>query len=62
VDAGNATLTPLVTDGSSVLGSGWNESRFRLGSHTAAQGRVRITLNGGPGARASIARLRAYSV
>lgn len=62
VDNGGGSWQALTPAGSGVLGGGWNEPRYEKTAFTAAQGRVRITLNGGPGARPSIARMRAYSV
>lgn len=62
VDAVDDTWAALTADGSSALGGGWSEPRFKKTGYTAANGRIRLTLNGGPGARISLARLRAYSV
>lgn len=63
IDAVDDNWQPLPAAGSTVLGGGWNEPRFEAPSFTAHEGgRVRITLNGSPGARPSIARLRAYSL
>ncbi|MBB4042010.1 hypothetical protein GGR34_003695 [Microvirga flocculans] len=61
-DGGNGSWQALTAAGSDVLGGGWIEPKYERASFTAAQGRVRITLAGGPGARIAIARLRAYSV
>lgn len=45
-----------------TLGGGWTEPLHERNPFTANPlGRVRITLNGGPGARPFISRLRAYS-
>ena len=60
-DAANDTWQSLSPAGSAVLGGGWNEPRYERNAVSAANGRVRVTLNGGPAARVSIARLRAYA-
>ena len=62
LDAGNSTWSALSAAGAGSLGSGWTEPRFEKDPYTAAEGRVRLTLHGGPAARLSLARLRAYSV
>ncbi|WP_342361407.1 DUF4815 domain-containing protein [Terrarubrum flagellatum] len=61
-DAADNSWNALSADGSGTLGGGWNEPRFKKDPYTAANGRIRVTLTGDPGARPSIARLRAYSV
>ncbi|KAB0269068.1 DUF4815 domain-containing protein [Microvirga brassicacearum] len=62
VDEGTGTFSPLTLGLTDVLGNNWNEPKYEKASHTAAFGRIRITLNGTPAARPSIARLRAYSI
>jgi hypothetical protein len=63
VDAVNNVWTNVPSISTGVLGGGWNEPVHELTPYTAASGgRIRITLNGGPGARPFVARLRAYSV
>jgi hypothetical protein len=62
VDAVNNTWTNVPSAGAGALGEGWIEPRFEKTPYTAANGRIRITLNGGPGARVAVARLRAYSL
>jgi hypothetical protein len=62
VDAVDNSWQALSSAGSSDLGGGWTEPRFEKDPFTAVNGRVRITLTGGPGARPAVARLRAYSV
>jgi len=61
-DSGDDAWQALSPVSSDILGGGWNEPKYEKASFTAAQGRIRITVTGGPAARASIARLRAYSV
>ena len=61
VDAGNGTWVAMTAGASEPLGGGWNETTFSRLAYTAANGRVRITLTGGAGARPALARLRAYS-
>lgn len=62
VDAGNNVWVSLTPGTSVAIGNGWTERSFARDPYTAANGRVRVTLTGGPGARASISRIRAYSV
>ncbi|WP_276200689.1 DUF4815 domain-containing protein [Chelatococcus sp. XZ-Ab1] len=62
VDGTDNNWQPLSAAGAGVLGGGWTEPRYERTNFTAQQGRIRITLTGSPGARPSIARLRAYSV
>jgi hypothetical protein len=45
-----------------AIGGNWSEVKYTRDPHTAANGRVRITLTGGPGARPSVAELRAYTI
>jgi hypothetical protein len=61
-DAGNGTFVLLTAGASVSLGSNWNETTYTRSAYTAANGRVRITLNGSAGARPAAARLRAYSL
>lgn len=45
-----------------LLANGWTEPLHQRTPHTAApQGRIRVTLTGGPGARPFLARFKAYS-
>jgi hypothetical protein len=62
VDAADDSWTALTLDSTGVVGDGWNEPKYQKTPYTAAEGRVRVTLNGGPAARIAIARFRAYSV
>ncbi|MFO1151004.1 MAG: DUF4815 domain-containing protein [Alsobacter sp.] len=62
VDAGDGNWTAMSANGSGTLGSGWTEPKWQKTAYTATQGRVRITMTGNPGARPSVARLRAYSL
>lgn len=52
----------LTLDSTHTLGEGWVEPKYLLENYSAAEGRLQITLNGGPDKRLSIARLRGYSV
>jgi hypothetical protein len=61
-DAGDNSWQALTSIGSTALGNGWNEPVYRKNPYTAAEGRIRLTLSGGPGARPSAARLRGYSI
>jgi hypothetical protein len=62
VDASDDSWTALTLGATGVLGGGWTEPRYAKASHTATNGRIRVTLTGTPAARPSIARLRAYSL
>ncbi|TVR06627.1 MAG: DUF4815 domain-containing protein [Salinarimonadaceae bacterium] len=62
VDDGAGDWTALTLDTTEVLGGGWNQPRYVLASHSAAVGRIRLTLTGSPAARPQLARLRAYSI
>jgi len=54
------TAAPVnVTD---ILDDGWIEREYRLASITAVQGRIRVTLTGGPAARPSVQDLRAVAI
>ncbi|MBN9444385.1 DUF4815 domain-containing protein [Bosea sp. (in: a-proteobacteria)] len=61
VDAADDDWNALSLDSSGVLGDGWSEPVYEETGFSASEGRVRVTLTGGPGARPSIAQLRAYS-
>ncbi|MEO5807895.1 DUF4815 domain-containing protein [Devosia sp.] len=52
----------LTLDSTYTLGDGWVEPKYKKASYTASEGRLRITLNGGPDKRLSIAALRGYSI
>jgi hypothetical protein len=61
VDAGDDNWQPLAQESARALGGGWTEPKLALAGFSAPNGgRVKITLNGTPAARPSIARLRAY--
>jgi hypothetical protein len=45
-----------------ILDDGWIEREYRLASITAVQGRIRVTLTGGPAARPSVQDLRAVAI
>ena len=61
-DAANGNWQALSPAGSQLLELPWTEPSYERAAFSAAKGRVRITLNGGPAARVSIARLRAYPI
>jgi hypothetical protein len=52
----------MTLEETTILGGGWIEPKYRRATVTAAQGQVLVTLHGGPAARPSIARMRAYSI
>lgn len=62
VDAGDSNWQAMTAGASVAIGNNWTERTFAKDPYTAANGRVRITISGGPGARVSISRVRAYSV
>lgn len=61
-DATDDSWQSMTIGTTGALGGGWIEPKFTKSSFTATNGRVRITLAGGPGARPAVARLRAYSI
>lgn len=62
VDAGDDNWVDLDLDSTYTLGEGWVEPKYELASYSAAEGRLRVTMTGGPDSRTSIAALRGYSV
>ncbi|OCC05113.1 hypothetical protein BA190_09360 [Labrys sp. WJW] len=52
---------PEVPGATQPLGDGWTEPAHQLPAFTGLNGRLKITLNGGPSARPSIADLRAFT-
>lgn len=61
-DAANDAWAPAGVVSSRPLGGGWSEPVYERAGHEAPLGgRVSVTLSGGPGARPSIARLRAFA-
>jgi hypothetical protein len=62
VDAGDDNWVDLDLDSTFTLGEGWVEPKYELASYSAAEGRLRVTMTGGPDSRTSIAALRGYSV
>lgn len=62
VDKADDVWSPLALGATGVLGAGWVEPKYEKPAFSAAEGRVRLTLNGGPDKRVSVAKLRAYSV
>lgn len=62
VDAADDSFTDLTLDGTIALGEGWTEPKFKKASHTAINGRLKITMTGGPAARIAISGLRGYSI
>jgi hypothetical protein len=62
VDKGDGDWTELDLDSTHTLGEGWVEPKYELASYSAAEGRLRVTMTGGPDKRTSIAALRGYSV
>ncbi|MFM8745091.1 MAG: hypothetical protein ACKOED_00250, partial [Aestuariivirga sp.] len=45
-----------------ILDDGWIEREYRLAPVTAVQGRIRVTLTGGPAARPSVQDMRAVAI
>lgn len=61
VDAADDNWQPVPAEKTRALGQGWTEPQHRLDGFSAPNGgRIRLTLNGTPSARPSLARLRAY--
>lgn len=60
VDNGDNNWQAMTADGSITLSGGWSDRKWRRNSWTAATGRLRISMTGGPGARPAIAGIRAY--
>jgi hypothetical protein len=61
-DNGGATWNALTAGTSTLIGNNWSDVKYERDPVTAANGRVRITLAGGPAARPAVAALRAYTV
>ena len=59
-DAGNNTWQSLAPSSSENLGGGWVQNKYKRTGFSAVEGRVKVTLHGGPSARTAISRLRAY--
>lgn len=62
VDAADGNFTNLTLDTTLTLGEGWTEPKFRKLTHTAIQGRLKLTMTGGPAQRISVAALRGFSI
>lgn len=62
VDAGDDNWQQLSSSTSTSLGGNWSDVTYSKSSYTAANGRIRVALNGGPGERVSVAQLRAYTI
>lgn len=62
VDAADDSWQPVALDTSTPLNDGWIERQFEIDPYTAQEGRIRLTLTGGPGARPSLYDLRAVSI
>lgn len=61
VDDGSNAWEALTLDDTHTLGDGWVEPKYEKASFSAAEGRLRVTMTGGPDKRVSIAALRGYS-
>jgi hypothetical protein len=61
-DNGGGTWNALTAGTSTVLGNNWSDVKYERNPFTAANGRIRITIAGGPAARAAVARMRAYAI
>lgn len=62
VDAADDDWQALSLEASTPLNDGWIERQYEIDPHTATEGRVRLTLTGGPGARPSLYDLRAVAI
>ncbi|MEO0980017.1 MAG: DUF4815 domain-containing protein [Pseudomonadota bacterium] len=63
MDKADDNWVPLSVVETLDRGGGWQEPVYEVAPHDATTGgRIRITLNGSPGARPAIAELRAYGV
>lgn len=62
VDDGSNAWEALTLDSTHTLGDGWVEPKYEKASFSASEGRLRVTMNGGPDKRVSIAALRSYSI
>jgi hypothetical protein len=62
VDAADDDWTELDLETSTPLDDGWIERQFEIDPFTAIEGRLRLTLTGGPGARPSLYDLRGVSI
>jgi len=60
-DAADDDWKAVSLDSSTPLNDGWIEQQYEIDPHTAQEGRIRLTLTGGPGARPSLYDLRAVS-
>ncbi|MGE8942704.1 DUF4815 domain-containing protein [Leptospira interrogans] len=62
VDAADDDFDSVDLNTSTPLNDGWIEQEYRIDEFTAQDGRIRLTLTGGPGARPSLYDLRAVSI
>lgn len=62
VDAADDNWTALTLDTSTPLNDGWVERVYEVDPYTAQDGRIRLSLTGGPGARPSLYDLRSVSI
>jgi len=61
-DNGGGSFNALTAGTSTVLGNNWSDVKYERNPFTAANGRIRITIAGGPAARVAVARMRAYAI
>jgi hypothetical protein len=61
-DEADDSWTSAPIEETEILDFGWLDREFRLDPVTAVQGRIRVTLSGGPAARPSVQDLRAVSI
>ena len=59
---GTGAWQTMSLDSTGTLGDGWVEPKHKRAGMTGALGQVRITLNGTPSARPSLAMMRAYTI
>lgn len=62
VDNGGGSWNALTAGTSTVIGNNWADQKYNRTTFTAATGRIRVTITGGPAARVAVAALRAYTV
>lgn len=62
IDAADDDWDAVTLHASTVLDGGWVEREYRVTPYTAATGRLRLTLTGGPAARPRLADMRAVSI
>lgn len=62
VDKADNNWNAMTLDSTGILGNNWTEPKYKRTAFSTTNGRVRLTLNGGPAARVLVSSLRAYPV